>query len=106
MITNSPSTRTAVATLPRPVARQGAMPTPGPTPGCAASGRDHCAVCAAAARGDYLDMPGLSLTREQAARLWRLDGPLAEAVLEHLTCEGFLRKTVRDTYVRADLARP
>ncbi len=51
-------------------------------------------------------MPGLSLTREQAARLWRLDRTLAEAVLEHLTCEGFLRRTTRDTYVRADLCRP
>jgi hypothetical protein len=50
-------------------------------------------------------MPGLSLTIEQAARLWRLERPLAAAVLEHLTCEGFLRKTASDTYVRADLSR-
>jgi hypothetical protein len=51
-------------------------------------------------------MPGLSLTREQAARLWRVDRSLVDGVLEHLISEGFLRKTERNTYVRADLPRP
>jgi hypothetical protein len=51
-------------------------------------------------------MPGLSLTRQQAARLWRLDPPLCDAVLHHLISDGFLRKTERDLYVRADVPRP
>jgi hypothetical protein len=54
-------------------------------------------------RGEYLEMPGLSLTARQAQRLWGLDPETCEAVLEALVHSGFLRRTTRG-YVRADAA--
>ena len=41
-------------------------------------------------RSDYLELPGLTLTLAQAARLWSLSSELATAVLEELTGAGFL----------------
>ena len=70
------------------------------------SDRERCGVCASLVRNEYCEMPGLSLTRDQAARLWCLTTALADAVLAHLVREGFLRATDRGTYVRADLPRP
>ena len=44
-------------------------------------------------RAEYLDMPGLKLTEQQAERLFHLDCAECEAVLEKLVGVGFLRRT-------------
>jgi hypothetical protein len=41
-------------------------------------------------RNEFLEMPGLCLTGEQARRLWNLDRSMCEAVLAALVREGFL----------------
>jgi hypothetical protein len=54
------------------------------------------------ARAEYLEMPGLHLTRSQVRRLWGLDEPTCDALLDALVCLRFLRKTRGDGYVRAE----
>ena len=44
-------------------------------------------------RGEYREMPGLSLTLSQACRLWQVDRDQCEAVLETLVAEQFLIRT-------------
>lgn len=58
----------------------------------------HPADLASLIRAEYLEMPGLSVTLAQAARLWHVDRRSCLEVLDALTREGFLRH-VRDTYV-------
>lgn len=41
-------------------------------------------------RAEYVEMPGLSLTARQAARLWGLDTLRSEQVLSTLVNSGFL----------------
>jgi hypothetical protein len=41
-------------------------------------------------RREYLEMPGLSLTEEQAARLWQLSRHESEGLLRRLVEEHFL----------------
>jgi hypothetical protein len=53
-------------------------------------------------RGEFLEMPGLHLTRSQAARLWHLDPDTCDAALRTLIDTGFLRQTARGTFRRAD----
>ena len=53
-------------------------------------------------RGEYLEMPGLSLTLSQAQRLWGLDPTLCGAVLDALVATRFLTRTHRGHYVRTD----
>jgi hypothetical protein len=50
--------------------------------------------------GEYLEMPGLSLTAPQAERLWGLDGTTCSFVLMTLVQRGILRRTASGTYVR------
>jgi len=52
-------------------------------------------------RGEYLEMPGLRLTPEQARRLWRLDQTACEAVLGALVDSRFLTRTPDGAFVRA-----
>lgn len=52
------------------------------------------------ARGEYLEMPGLSLTLEQAQRLWALDRGTCSGVLSNLVRTGFLRQRRDGTYIR------
>ena len=52
-------------------------------------------------RGEYLEMPGLRLTRPQAQRLWSLDLDTCDAVLTTLEQGGFLRRTRGGDYVLA-----
>jgi hypothetical protein len=47
------------------------------------------------AEGEYREMPGLSLTVPQAARLWGLDSCTCAAVLTTLTDRQVLRRTTR-----------
>jgi hypothetical protein len=53
-------------------------------------------------RAEYVEMPGLSLTKPQVERLWGLDAVTSGALLAALVDGKFLRRTVRDAYVRAD----
>jgi hypothetical protein len=52
------------------------------------------------ARGEYLEMPGLSLTLEQAQRLWALDRGACSDVLSKLVGAGFLRQRRDGSYIR------
>ena len=54
-------------------------------------------------RAEYLEIPGLSLTKRQVQRLWGLDLVTTEAVLAALVDVKFLRRTRQDAYVRADV---
>lgn len=51
-------------------------------------------------RAEYLEMPGLNLTRSQAQCLWGLDASQCERMLAFLVETGFLAHTAHDTYVR------
>jgi len=53
-------------------------------------------------RGEYLEIPGLRLTKPQVQRLWGLDDLTSEALLTALIDVKFLRRTSQDAYVRAD----
>ena len=50
--------------------------------------------------GEYLEMPGLQLTRPQAQRLWGLDEQTCAALLESLTEEKFLYRRPDGVYAR------
>ena len=54
-------------------------------------------------RSEFLEMPGLRLTAAQAARLWALDRPTSERVLDGLTVAGFLFKNREGAYLRASV---
>ena len=53
-------------------------------------------------RGEYLEMPGLHLTRDQVQRLWGLDSATSALVINSLIDTGFLRRTQAGAYVRTD----
>lgn len=52
-------------------------------------------------RGEFLEMPGLRLTPQQASRLWALDGATSQRVLDVLAATGFLARTREGAYLRA-----
>jgi hypothetical protein len=51
-------------------------------------------------RGEYLEMPGLRLTPEQARRLWSLDLHTCISLLEALVDSKFLARTSDGQYCR------
>lgn len=55
-------------------------------------------------RVEYLEIPGLRLTKPQVQRLWGLDPVTSEALLSALVDVKFLRCTRQNAYVRADAA--
>ena len=57
-------------------------------------------------RGEFLEMPGLRLTPEQARRLWRLDETACDAVLGALVDARFLARTRDGAFVRDDHNSP
>ena len=57
-------------------------------------------------RGEFLEMPGLRLTAEQAQRLWRLDQTSCNAVLGALVDARFLARTRDGAFVRHDSSSP
>jgi len=57
-------------------------------------------------RGEFLEMPGLRLTSEQARRLWRLDQTSCDAVLGALVDARFLARTRDGAFVRQDGSSP
>jgi hypothetical protein len=53
-------------------------------------------------RAEYLEIPGLHLTRNQVRRLWGLDDLTCDALLEALVDVRFLRQTRTGAYIKAD----
>jgi hypothetical protein len=53
------------------------------------------------ARAEFLEMPGLILTFEQAVRLWACHPAICRAVLETLVESRFLSVTRNSAFVRA-----
>jgi hypothetical protein len=53
-------------------------------------------------RSEYREMPGLSLTLEQAQRLWSLDRSTCVKLFEQLVQMGVLRTTKRGRYICPD----
>ena len=51
-------------------------------------------------RAEYLEMPGLSLTRCQMRRMWLLDAALCDAVVDTLVATHFLWCRADHTYAR------
>jgi len=51
-------------------------------------------------RGEFLEMPGLRLTAQQASRSWAVDRATSERVLDRLTSTGFLARTREGAYLR------
>ncbi len=52
-------------------------------------------------RGEFREMPGLTLTVAQAGRLWSLDPPTCTEVLTDLVDAGFLCRKSDGTFCRA-----
>lgn len=50
-------------------------------------------------RAEFVEMPGLCLTVEQAQRLWSLERRRCEALLKSLIDSRFLRRTDRGLFV-------
>lgn len=55
-------------------------------------------------QSEYLEMPGLCLTFDQACRLWALDGRTCRRVLQDLVADGFIAVSARGIYVRRTTA--
>jgi hypothetical protein len=51
-------------------------------------------------QSEYLEMPGLCLTFDQACRLWALDSQTCSRVLQDLVAEGFVAVSERGIYGR------
>jgi hypothetical protein len=56
-------------------------------------------------QAEYLEMPGLGLTKAQVRRLCGLEDRTCDVVLEQLTDMRFLKRTPRDVYVLDALDR-
>lgn len=56
-------------------------------------------------QGEFIEMPGLRLTAEQAQRLWGLEQGICSALLTALVDAGFLVRTRDGAFVRKDGAR-
>jgi len=52
-------------------------------------------------RAEYLEVPGLTLTRDQAQRLWGLDRAVCEQLLAALVESRFLKRTRDNRYLLA-----
>ena len=55
-------------------------------------------------QSEYLEIPGLCLTFDQACRLWSLDSMTCGRVLQDLVAEGFLAVSEAGSYVRRSTA--
>jgi len=52
-------------------------------------------------KAEYREMPGLSLTRAQAQRVWHLEENHCQAILDALLHAKFLSRTRNGAFVRA-----
>ena len=53
-------------------------------------------------RAEYLEVPGLYLTKSQIQRLWGLDRETCDVLLDALVESQFLKRTRNNRYLRAD----
>ena len=67
----------------------------------AGPGEETFAAAVLQAKAHYIEMPGLTLTLGQAARLWALELPLCQDVLAALVEAGFLVRTRDIFFARA-----
>jgi hypothetical protein len=51
-------------------------------------------------RAEYLEMPGLALTRLEMRRMWLFDASLCDAVVDALVASRFLAHLPNNTYAR------
>ena len=56
-------------------------------------------------RGEFLEMPGLSLTPAQAHRLWALEREVCDRLLTELVTEGFLARSRDGAFLRRSSVR-
>jgi hypothetical protein len=56
-------------------------------------------------RAEYREMPGLSLTKPQMARLWGFNADLCDVLVDSLLQSQVLRRTREGNYVAFQLAR-
>ena len=56
-------------------------------------------------QAEYLEMPGLHLTKPQVRRLWGLDEPMCDVLLDTLVSAHFLKRTKSDAYILAPATR-
>ena len=63
---------------------------------------DRMADCTELVRSEYAEMPGLSLTEAQMARLFDFDAETLDEVLDVLLRANILRRTYDGTYVAFD----
>ena len=54
-------------------------------------------------RAEYREIPGLNLTERQAQRLWGLEAGQSHDLLQTLVEAHFLRRTLANLYVRAEV---
>lgn len=64
--------------------------------------RETLWIAANRIRAEYLEMPGLSLTEAQAARLLGLEPRATATALQSLERDGFLLRTSGNQFVRCD----
>ncbi|MBM3778984.1 MAG: hypothetical protein FJW23_12265 [Acidimicrobiia bacterium] len=57
-------------------------------------------------RSEYDEMPGLSVTLQQACRLWQIDEPTCRAALDTLVAEHFLRQRRDGAYTALPRPKP
>jgi hypothetical protein len=57
-------------------------------------------------QGEFLEMPGLRLTEQQARRLWGLDADSCKALLSALVEARFLFRTGEGAFMRVEEAAP
>jgi hypothetical protein len=62
-------------------------------------------VLADRVRAEYLEMPGLALSKLQARRLWGLDDDTCDRLLDEMVSSNFLRRTPSNLYTRASIDR-
>ena len=55
-------------------------------------------------RGEFLEVPGLHLTKPQVRRLWGLDPSTCDALLDVIVDRRFLKETNNGTYARVDVS--
>jgi hypothetical protein len=53
-------------------------------------------------RGEFMEMPGLRLTLEQAQKMWALDATTCAALIAALVDTGFLFRTRDGAFMRLD----
>ena len=66
---------------------------------CMTAIRPHVDHCVDVVHHEYVDLPGLHLTKAQMRRFLGVDAETCDAVLRHLEQEHFLRHTDADDWV-------